>query len=169
MYYVPMTTNTNTALRLATAAGSLIIGGMSLVAPLSAFAYFGAMPSYIPATSVCNGDYDPNCFQKEANYLNASSYQYAPQRGYYGNSYVTPTNYSYYNTPASYTNYNNNSNYGYNNYSNYNSYSSYNSYNGYSSYNHYQAPVVYAQPVSYYSVPQNNYSYNYGYNYSYSY
>src|ERR1700749_787595 len=101
-----MTMNTQTALRLATAAGGLIIGGMRLVAPLSAFAYFGAMPNYNnPSFSVCNGSYDPNCLMKTTNYLNAISTQYAPQGYYYGNSYVAPTNYNHY-VQTSYTNYN---------------------------------------------------------------
>lgn len=159
--------NTNTALRSATTAGtliiSLVIGGMSLAAPLSAFAYFGAMPNPSnPSFAVCNGSYDPNCLMKTTNYLNVVSSQYAPQGYYYGNSYVTPTNYNRY-VPNSYTDYNHNSNYGYN------SYSSYNSYNGYNSNSYYAPSYSYQQPTNYNSYQSPNYNYGYNYQYSYSY
>ena len=147
--------NTNLAVRLATAAGSLIIGGMSLAAPLSAFAYFGSMPNYSnPSVAVCNSPYDANCFQKTTNYLNVTSRPYIPQGYNYGNSYVAPMNYNNYYVPNSYTDYNS----GYN----YNSYSSYNSYNS-NSYPYYQQPVY----GSYQSTPNYNYNYNYQYQYSY--
>jgi hypothetical protein len=162
-----MATFKNVAIRLATiAAGSITLSGMLLAGPISALAYYGAVPNpTLPSNYACSGRFDPNCIIETTNYLVGQSYS---------------NQYSQYSSPYA-TNYGSNYNYG-TSYNSYNPYSS--SYytpnysNSYSSYNPYSTSYNYTQPYQY-SVPSYNYSYvsptyqqssyNYNYQYQYSY